>query len=599
MKLRILRIACLLALVATLLAACAQPAAKPTTAPPTKAPLAQPTSPPTKTGEFHGAYPYQVPPTGHLNSFVTNGIPNGLGIYYDLLEMPFAMYNWADGSWTYYMAESSEVKDGDKLILHLRQGAVWSDGQPFTAEDVITTFNVGRLFKWSVFNFVDTITALDDSTVEFHMFKPSTTVQRYVLKERIRSTATYGAIAAKVADLLQAGKDAESDEWKAVLKEATDYRPEQLIVSGPYNLDLDSITEAQLTLSWVPSAWNADQVNFGTIVLYNGETPTVSPLVLAGDVDYATHGFPPATEKAFIDQGTRIIRAPTYSGPALFFNNDVYPLDKKQVRQAMAYVIKRDENGYVSLGDSGIAVNYMIGFSDNLAPLWIPAAELKTYNTYDYDVAKAEELLTGIGFKRGADNVWLDDRGKPLEFELTVPAEFADWSAAAENLAQQLNAFGFKITVRGVQFQQHAQDVPAGDFVMAIRAWGAGNPHPYFSYVADLFVNNYVQSTTGKGMNFPMQQTLEDGSEVDLQQLIVDSVASLDEEVQKQQIGTVAKAFNDLLPIVPIWERYGNNPALETRVIGWPPDDSPRYRNAVYGDNFVAMMILDGTLRPK
>lgn len=56
-------------------------------------------------GEFHGAFPYQVPPTGHWNSFVTNGIPNGVAIYWDLLEMPFARYNWATATWTYYMAE--------------------------------------------------------------------------------------------------------------------------------------------------------------------------------------------------------------------------------------------------------------------------------------------------------------------------------------------------------------------------------------------------------------------------------------------------------------------------------------------------------------
>jgi len=576
-----------------------QPAAQPTKPGPAPTKPPEPTKAPTKAGEFHGAFPYQVPPTGHWNSYVPNGIPNGIAIYWDLLEMPMARYNWADGSWTYYMAEKAEIVPPDKFVVNLRKVANWSDGKPFTAKDVIATFNVGRLFKWSVFNYVDTITAKDDYTVEFHMSTPSTLVRRYVLVERIRSAATYGALADKVDALVKAGKGPDTDEWKALLKEATDFRPAGLIVSGPYNIDPASITEAQLSMNWVSTAWNADKVNFAKIVLFNGETPTVTPLVLSGDVDYATHGFPPATEKAFVEQKIRIIRAPIYSGPALFFNNDVYPLNLKEVRQAMAYVIKRDENGTVSLGDSGKAVKYMIGFSDNLAPLWIADADLKAFNTYEYDTKKAEDLLTGIGFKKGADGIWVDDKGKPLEFELTVPAEYADWSAAAENAAQQLNKFGFKITVRGVQFQQHAQDVPAGKFVMAIRGWGSGNPYPYFSYVADLFVNNYVQSTTGKGMNFPMKQKLADGTEVDLEQLIKDSAAGLDENAQKQKLTVVAKVFNELLPVVPLWERYGNNPARDTRLTGWPPDGAPQYRNAVYGDNFVVMMILDGTLKPK
>jgi peptide/nickel transport system substrate-binding protein len=299
-----------------------------------------------------------------------------------------------------------------------------------------------------------------------------------------------------------------------------------------------------------------------------------------------------------VDQKIRIIRAPIYSGPALYFNYDLYPLNRVEVRQAMAYAIKRDENGTVSLGDSGKAVKYMTGISDNLVPLWLTSDQVAKLNTYAFDTKKTESLLTGIGFKKGADGVWVDDKGKPLAFELTVPAEYADWSASAENAAQQLNKAGFKITVRGVQFQQHPVDVNSGKFEMAIRAWGAGNPHPNYSYVQDLFVHNYVQSTVGKGMNFPMKQTV-DGKEVDLQKLVVDSADGLDEKAQKANVAAIAAVYNTLLPNVPLWERYGNNPALDKRIAGWPADDNPMYRNAVYGDNFVVMMILDGTLKAK
>jgi ABC-type transport system substrate-binding protein len=45
---------------------------------------------------------------------------------------------------------------------------MWSDGNEFTAEDVVATFNLGRLFKWTIFGYVDEITATDDYTVEFH-----------------------------------------------------------------------------------------------------------------------------------------------------------------------------------------------------------------------------------------------------------------------------------------------------------------------------------------------------------------------------------------------------------------------------------------------
>ena len=98
-------------------------------------------------------------------------------------------------------------------------------------------------------------------------------------------------------------------------------------------------------------------------------------------------------------------------------------------------------------------------------------SDVAKLNTYDYDPAKAEELMTKAGYKKGADGVWAGPNG-PLEFELTAPAEFADWSAAAENLATQLTDFGIKTTFRGVQFQQHTEDVQQGKFVIAIRGWG-------------------------------------------------------------------------------------------------------------------------------
>jgi peptide/nickel transport system substrate-binding protein len=602
------------------LAACGgAPAAQPTAAPapaggdapaPTTAPAAsggeapavEPTAAPAvdtgavKAGEFHGAFPYQVPPTGHWNSFVPDGIPNGISIYWDLLEEPLARYKWATDEWVFLLGESAEIQPPDKFVVKLKD-AVWSDGNAVSSKDVVTTFNVGRLFNWTVFQYVDTITAIDDKTIEFHMSKPTTLVQRLVLVQQIRSAATYGALGDKVAQLLTDGKDKDSPEWKAVLQEATEFRPTTNITSGPFSIDPNSITDSSLTMHAVPNAWNADKINFGTIVLYNGETPTVTPLIMSGDVDYATHGFPPATEQEYIAQGIRIIRAPTYSGPSLYFNHANPILSKKEVRQALAYSIKRDEAGVVALGESGVAHKYMIGISDNLVPTWLDDATLAKLNTYDYDLAKAEALLTGIGYSKGGDGFWADETGAPIAFELTVPAEFADWSATAENVAQQLNNAGFKITVRGIQFQQHAKDIPAGNFTLAINGWGAGNPHPSFAWTAPLFTNNYVESTTGKGMNFPMQQEYN-GETIDLEELIVGSAVGLDVEEQKAKVAKVAEIFNDLLPVVPIFERYGNNPALETRVTGYLPDGDPIYKNAVYGDNFVVLMIQDGTLKP-
>ncbi|MEA3309243.1 MAG: ABC transporter substrate-binding protein [Chloroflexota bacterium] len=555
------------------------------------------TAAPTGPGVFAGAYPYSVPPIGHLNMFATNAVL-GTTIYRPLFHPPMAYYKWADGSWDPLLAKDWEVDaDAATLTVNLIEGAKWSNGDDFTAEDVWATFMCRRLSNGTVWRFLDSVEVADEHTVVFHMSDPSTVVERYVIRnEHIVDRATYGEWANKVQDLVAQGLDSDSDEWKTLLQKFNEYRPEELNAIGPYTIDMASINEARLTLTKNESSWLADTVNFDLVYIYNGETPTVTPIVLAQQVDYATHGFPPATEKAYQSAGIRILRPPTHFGPAIFFNQTIYPFDNPEVRRAIAYAIDKKENGIVSLGDSGKPTKYMNGIPDEMIPNWID--DTSGFESYAQDTAKATEILEGLGFARDDDGVWVTDTGERMEYELVAPAEFADWSAAAENAAEQLTEFGIVTTYRGVEFRQHPIEVSKGNFEMAIEGWGAGNPHPHFAFVEELFTYN-IEAAEGSGMNFPMVQDTECCGEIDFEQKIEDMTIGLDNEAQKELVFTVAQAFNELLPVVPLWERYGNNPAMDgLHTCGWPADGDPIYDNNPYKDSFVLMMILDGTLYP-
>lgn len=549
---------------------------------------------------FAGAWPYQVPPVGHFNPWVTNGIV--MGIYRDLMWLPMGMYKWAEGTWVPILATEWEFVPPDLFTVKLRQGVKWSDDTDFTSQDIITTFNIARLMNHTVWRFLDRVEAVDDHTVNFYMSTPSTVVERYVIRgyptPHIVSTSVFGEWSDRLQALVDAGKDKDSEEWQALLKEFNEFRPEDTVVTGPYKIDPASISEARLTLVKNEKSFLADTVNFEKVYIYNGETPTITPVVLAYQVDYATHGFPPATERAFKAEGVRILRPPIFSGPALYFNHTIYPFNLKEVRQAIAYAVNRDDNAVVSLGESAKAQKYMTGVSDNIVPLWLSEEEMAQLNQYPYDPAKAEEIFKGLGFTKGSDGVWVTDKGDRMEYELTAPAEYADWSAAAENLAEQLTAFGIKTSFRGVEFRQHPIEVNQGNFQLAIRAWGSGDPHPHFSYRQDLLVHN-IEAPEGPGMSFPMVQTTDALGEIDLEKNIVTSVEGLDEAAQKEKIAQLALAFNELLPIVPIWERYGNNPCMDgLHTTGWPPEGDPIYLNSPYVDSFTVMMILNGTLKP-
>jgi peptide/nickel transport system substrate-binding protein len=179
-------------------------------------------------------------------------------------------------------------------------------------------------------------------------------------------------------------------------------------------------------------------------------------------------------------------------------------------------------------------------------------------------------------------------------------AEFADYSATGQNVAQQLAAFGFKTGGKGVTYTQMDVDLYKGNYQMAIQTWGSSkHPNPHFAFVQPLFTYNYPVAANqgGRGIDFDLKQTTSTGP-IDFKELVDAAGAGLDEAAQKASVTKVALAFNELLPVVPLYERYGNNPALEgVRVKAWPADDDPIIYNAPYADNFTIMLMLDGRLK--
>jgi peptide/nickel transport system substrate-binding protein len=266
------------------------------------------------------------------------------------------------------------------------------------------------------------------------------------------------------------------------------------------------------------------------------------------------------------------------------------------VRQAIAHAIDMDENATVSMADSGKRSKYMTGVSDVLIKDWVSDQDLASMNPYEYDPDKAATMFEDLGFEKNG-GVWVSPDGEKMEYEIGAPAEFADWSAAAKNLADQLTKFGIKTTVRTVTFTQWDPRVQDGQFEMGIQAWGQGQPHPIYSFEYPLI--SYNVDASGGGISFPLKQDTQSFGEVDLEKLILQSASGLNEEEQKATVTKLAKIFNELLPVIPLWERYGNNPALEgERVTGWLPDSDPIYQNSPYEDSFTVMMIMDGTLKP-
>jgi peptide/nickel transport system substrate-binding protein len=543
------------------------------------------------------AWPYQLPPDGHFNTFSSNTI--NLGIYIDLMEPPLSVYMWGDSAYEGITAESFGFDDDGNYTVTLISGKTWSDGTPITSADLVATFNTGYIVGWSVWDNLESVEAVDDLTAKFTLGESSLATERLIMTENLRAASVYGDFGSRGAELLASGAARDSEEFTALLDELTEFRPEMLVSGGPFKLMPEDVADARVRLIKNEGGVDSDRVAFDEAIVWNGETETVFPLLQDGQLWYATHGFAPAQEEAHINKGLDIIRNPYYSGPAVYFNHTIEPLNQVEFRQAVAHIIDREENGFVSLGESGVAVEYMAGVSDNLLVNYVGEDVLESLNTYDLDLEGAAALLESIGYTKGADGSWADAEGNALAFELIFPAEYADWSAAAENAAQALNDFGIQVTARGVQFQQHFQEVYDGNFELAIVNWGTGSPFPYQSYLEPFRRYNgqgeLAGESAGGGMGFDTNVTYS-GGEIDVLALTIDSSKGTDTEAIAAAVTELAKAYNELLPAVPIWERYGNNP-INREFLSAPEVDDNVYLNAG-ADHFMPYMILTGRISP-
>ncbi|SDS40184.1 ABC transporter substrate-binding protein [Microlunatus soli] len=556
-------------------------------------------------GEFHAGTLYLVSPQGNYNCagqpFVK--VPNAIlfsGNYGDLVMLPSAFYHWKEQTWDPFLMESHQLQ-GKTHTVTIRSGLTWSDGTRLTSKDYLTTFWCQWAMNSPLWSYVEDLDAPDEQTFTLTMKEPAPVVERYLLHSNILPTAQYGKFADRAEALFRKGDSTSSSQGAKLNKDLVSFAPDRYLASGPFDLDYKTITNTQLSLVKNPRGYAADRVNFDKILIYNGETPAITPLVLSKDIDYATNGFPVASAKQFEKIGYRILRPPTYSGPALYMNfGKLEELAEPSVRQALNQAIDHRQNGQAALGDSGQPPKYFTGFSDNLVDVWMAADSKQQLSSYDHDQDAAARTLEKAGWKRSGSS-WQLPNGKPAAYELLYPSDYSDWSGAAKDLAEQLTRFGIKITLHGVVSTQQPVDVTKGNFQLAIQSWGnSSQPYPYFSFVQAFMTYNYpiAKNNGGRGMDYALQRTVPGFGRVDIATLIDRSGSGADDNAIRANIAKLGRLFNAELPIIPLFERLGNSPALDgVRVERFPADDDPLVQNSLYADNVVILSMLSGELK--
>ncbi len=552
-------------------------------------------------GTWLGTWPYAAPGTHNLNAFAAGGMNDNLGVTYrPFVTLTPAYYLWGTDEYIGLLANSwGFVDDNTAYEYTIKDGAMWSDGSPVTAQDVVDTFDIGRILNWTQWSFLTSVEAVDDSTVRFNFTESgaSPNAERLILKEYVVPSATYGDLADQARQVVADGNESGSDAWTAVATAIEEFRPESLIGSGPYTYSLDDVGEAFMTLQWQPNSLYSDSVNFGEIKLWAGETEQTTPLVLSGELAYATNVYPPATIQSFDDAGLRLITTPRGYGPALLYNFSVAPFDNVLVRQAMAHAINRDQSALLTNGLGAHGTIYMSGILDSVTPNLLSQETIDSLDRYEYDLDVAAALMEEAGYTRNADGKWADADGNTISVEYTFPADFADFSAASRDATAQLNEFGFDITERALPWQEAAAAIRASDFELSVWSWGSGSPFAYQN------LNNPVRRWTTAlaedqtGLMLDIRNFDYNGETIDLSDAILNVSSGLDLAAQQERADFLAMLLNSQMLFIPLNEMDSVEPLNESIIAGAPADGDLIYANPA-NEAFIVPLILDGTLSP-
>ncbi|MFW5708860.1 MAG: ABC transporter substrate-binding protein [Chloroflexota bacterium] len=552
-------------------------------------------------GVWLGTWPYRLPPDHHLNAFADGGPNTNLGnTYREMVELAPAFYMWATNSYEPVLAESwGFADDGAAYEFTLKSGLTWSNGSAIDADDVITTYALGRLLDWAQFDFVDQIEKVDDLTVRFTFLgEPSLLAEQLILREPIVADDIYGELAQRSLDLFATGATSDSEEWAALLEEVRQYRPEEYIASGPYTYSLEDVGDSFLTMYWQPNSIFSDTVEFGEIRLWAGETDATTALVLSGEIAHSTNVYPPAAVDSFQEAGLEIVTIPRGYGPAMLFNFSVSPWDQVEVRQAVALVIERQQNAFLTNGLGGMGTEFMAGVLDSNVQAMLPQGVVDQLDRYEFDTDRAAALLESVGYSRNSDGVWADAEGNVLGGEWIFPAEFADFAGATQDAISQLNDFGFAIEARALPWQEVPDAIREGNFELTVWSWGAASP-----FAARHFQNPLQRWTTDldatqPGLGIPMAEYPYNGEMVNLDEMINAINVGLDAEAQAERAGEVALIINQTMPYIPLNVILSAEPFNTSLISGLPAEDDPLLLNPTGRDHFIKWYIWNGVLGP-
>ncbi len=350
-----------------------------------------------------------------------------------------------------YLAESYSISEDSKTYtFNLREGIKFTDGEPFTAEDVKFTFDYMKEhpYQWVSVDMVKEARVVDDLTVEIEL------------------NEVYVPFLSDVAGSLPI---LPKHIWENVTEPETFNTPEATVSTGPFMLENYDSAAGTYTFKANPDYFYGE-VQIDKLIIANVSGSDAKEALLSGEIDVAPNINYKAAESLKEDANFTVLEGPGLSVTRLYLNFGDSALATKEVRQAMYHAINLDEIVEKAYGGSGYP-----GSAGHVQP------DTPWYNPdvkqYDYNVDTAKELLAQAGAVDSNGDGVLEFQGEPMSYTL----KFSEGDEAlAELLVSYLGAVGIEVSAQASDDATVKSAIADGDFELAFNTNGSFGGDPVF-----------------------------------------------------------------------------------------------------------------------
>lgn len=441
--------------------------------------------------------------------------PKGQG--YMTLSYIFDTLMWKDESGLIpYLAEDYSVsEDGLTYTFQLRKGVSFTDGTPFTAEDVKFTFDYMKEhpYKWVSVSMVEEASVVDEHTVEIKLNK------------------TYNPFLSDVAGSLPI---LPKHIWENVTEPETFTEPEAAISTGPFILENYDAAAGTYMLKANEDYFYGD-VQIDKLVIANVSGGDSKEALLSGEIAAAPNISYKAAMSLKDSPEYTVLEGPGLSVTRLYFNFDEEAMAVKEIRQAMYHAVNLDEiveKAYGGAGYPGSAGHVQPG-----TPWYNPDVR-----QYAYDVETAKKMLSEAGAADSNGDGILEYNGEEMSYTLTFTEND---EKLAELLVSYMKAVGIELVPQSADDATVKAAISEGNFELAFNTNGSFGGDPVFLSRFATVGADGAPSVTGQG------GTTWESEEYN--RIYNESAVEQDDAKRHQQVNELQEIIAEELPCLTLY----------------------------------------------